>query len=198
MKRYFAPRLAGIIVIIATLTPPSHAGIMAFDFVSTLGEKEAEIVLDLPASSVSSIRSLTLLPGNDFYPTNSPISFRPSSGSNVSSLAFVPSSAVLTTTSRLTVISGDALLSSGDTRSISLAFTPSAAFVDDIVVITPPSPTPVPIPYPNIDGDWELRATPVPEPHSLILCGSAALVAWGFRNRLRVPSGDGHAITSRQ
>lgn len=184
MNVFFTAKLAGVIVIVANLTAPGYAGILTFDFVSNLGTREAEMVLDLPASSASSIHSLTLLPGNDFYPTTSPIAFTPSSGAGISALVIIPNSAVLTTSSNLTIITGDALIPPGDTLSISLAITPSAAFVDDLVVLTPPTPTPVPIPYPNVDGDWELRATPVPEPATLILGGSAALVACGFRKRL--------------
>jgi len=72
MPRTILFSLAGVAVLMTSLSGSIRAGIMTFDFITDYGVKEAELVLTLPAVSLADIQSFTFLPSNDLGLTTEP------------------------------------------------------------------------------------------------------------------------------
>jgi hypothetical protein len=146
-----------------------RAGIMTFDFTSTGGIKEAEIVLNLPAASLSDIKSFAILPSNDMGLPAGPVIIPPTPGIFAGPLDLDAAGTGLTSTAQMPP-------ASLDLNPIFIGL-----FNEDM----PEPDTIILAGFGAITGDWELAS--VPEPSSLILwgTGTAAVMGWGFRRRLK-------------
>ena len=168
MPRTLPFSLAGVVVLMTSLSGSLRAGLMTFDFIEDgNGIHEAEIVLNLPALSAADIKSFTILPSNDMGLPAGPVIIPPSPGIFAGSLDLDAAGTGLTSTSQ--------------TPPSSLDLNPIAVtlFNEDM-----PEPDTIFLPgFGATTGDWELAS--VPEPSSLILWGTAAVMGWGFRRRLK-------------
>jgi len=179
MSKFFRHlKLAAVILVLASISQPGSAGVMTFDFVSSGGVHELEIVVNLPVSALSDIQSLTVLPTNDVGLPSSDLTLRLLEAGGLS----LDAAGTGLTSDASTPPFGDP---SAPLQTVLSTVAPSfsqlflAWYVDESL-------------YPDnftigtqvaAIGDWELRPQPVPEPNSFMMLASAAVLACGFYRR---------------